>query len=241
MTNDLFKAFIPSICLERFHQAIQLSQDGNVTKALDQLQGIFEQDNGHSLQGSVTGEFLATVELHKADCLTRLGRATEAQAIFQQLDRGLAGQLSTESIYDFYVAYGNTLGQLGQLADMADRMAHAMNIALDRLQDFDRFRQVWYWVLYWEKQHQAWDLLDEHCIDANGFGLENNDLQLQIIALEFRCHAHRALGRLDQARTGAAGVLAWKRQAQADCASIQEWEAFWVSVGGSLGAGSGGD
>jgi len=234
MTDDLLKALIPAICLERFNQAVQLANDGDRANALDQFQHIFDRDDGHSLKGSVTGEFLATVELQKANCLMHLGRHTEAQAIFQQLDHGLAGQLDTATIYEFYMDYGNTLGQLGQLPDMIDRMAHAMNIALERLQDFDRFRQVWYWVLYWEKQHQAWDLLDEHCIDANGFGLENNDLQLQIIALEFRCHAHRALGRLDQARTGAAGVLAWKRQAQADRAAIQEWETFWVSVGGSL-------
>ena len=234
MTDDLLKALIPAICLERFNQAVQLANDGDRANALDQFQHIFDRDDGQSLQGSVTGEFLATVEFQKANCLMHLGRPTEAQAIFQQLDRGLAGQLNTETIYDFYVAYGNTLGQLGQLPDMIDRMAHAMNIALERLRDLDRFRQVWYWVLYWEKQHQAWDLLDEHCIDANGFGLENNDLQLQIIALEFRCHAHRALGRLDQARTGAAGVLAWKRQVPTDRAAIQEWEDFWVSVGGSL-------
>lgn len=220
---------VPQVCLDRFNEAARLAGEGDIASALAQYEAVFA-DLGNQPSGVVTGPFLALVELRKAYCLMSLRNYAAAQAIFQSLDRGMAGQLETAEIFDFYLAYGNTLGHLSLLEEAIDRFAHAMNVATEYLRDAERFRTVWYWVLYWEKYHGAWEALDEHCADVNGFGLENQDPQLQIMALEFRCYADRALGRLAAARQGAEGILAWKQQTQVDPAEIAQWEAFLASL-----------
>lgn len=235
MTDPTPESGIPSLCLDRFDAAVQLANAGDTAAALAHYRAIFAGEEGQQLQGTIPGRFVALVQLRQAYCLMDLGDYDAARELLIQLDRGLAGQLSTEEIFDFYVAYGNVLGNLALtngdlLPEAIDRFAHAMNVAVEYLQDPDRFRAAWYWVLHWETQTGAWEALDEHCVDASGFGVENNDPQLQLIALEFRCYAHRALGRPDQARQSATAILAWKQQNQADPSEIAAWNDFLDSL-----------
>ncbi len=223
-------ALISPLFLQRFAEASDLAAQGQSAAALAKFKTIFIDENQQKIPGAITGEFLATVELRKAYCLMDLQRYIEAKAIFEQLDQLLAGQFGMVDLYDFYFSYGNTLGNLGLLTEMEDRMARAMNIATEELQDANRFRDLWYWILHWEKHYQAWELVEEHGQSAYEFGIQNQDLQLQILALEFQCYAHRALGRLNEARQGATIVLSWKQQLEDDPSSIQEWELFLDSL-----------
>lgn len=218
------------ILLNRFVEAANLASSGQSAAALEKYQSIFTAENEEPIKGVVSGEFVATVELRKAYCLMDLGRYQEAKAIFEELDEFLAGQLDTDDLYYFYLSYGNTLGNLELLEKMQDRIARAMNIATEELQDLDKFRNAWYWLLYWEKSYQAWESLDEHCIDADVFGVQNNDLQLRAIAFTFRCYAHRGLGRIEAARQGAETILRWKQNAQEDPEALREWELFLESL-----------
>lgn len=194
MSENQLPSTIPSILLNRFTEAVNLANNGKPGEALEKYQNIFTDEEGKKIQGGITGEFIATVELRKAYCLMDLQKYQEAKEIFAELDKFLAGQLETIALYDFYFSYGNTLGNLGLLGEMEDRMARAMNIATEYLQDNDKFRNIWYWVLHWESLHQAWDSLREHCDSAYNFGLQNNDLQLKAIAMEFNRLAKENLG-----------------------------------------------
>lgn len=239
MSNPAPESAIPSLCLDRFNEAVRLANAGDAAAALAHYRAIFAGEDGQRLQGTIPGRFVALVKLRQAYCLMDLGDYDPARELLAQLDQGLAGQLSTEEIFDFYLAYGNVLGNLALvsaenqatfLPEAIDRFAHAMNVAVEYLQDPDRFRTAWYWVLYWEKQTESWEALDEHCLDAGGFGAENNDPQLQLIALEFRCYAHRALGRPNEARQSATAILAWKQQTQASPEDIDAWNDFLDSL-----------
>ena len=182
---------IPQIFLNRFDEAAKLASEGQYLEALEKYQNIFLDQDNIKIKDIVTGEFLATIELRKAYCLMDLKRYLESKTIFQALDEFLAGQLDTLNLYYFYISYGNTIGNLGLLEEMSNRMAHAMNIATEYLQDAEKFGKVWYWILHWEAVHQEWDSLEEHANDAYGFGVENSDLLLQEIALKFRTVAEQ--------------------------------------------------
>ncbi len=186
MSENQLHSTIPSILLSRFDEAANLANNGKPGEALEKYQNIFTDENGKKIKSGITGEFIATVELRKAYCLMDLQKYQEAKDIFAALDKFFAGQLDTIALYDFYLSYGNTLGNLGLLGEMEDRMARAMNIASEYLHDKDKFRKVWYWVLHWELLHQAWNMLSEHSDSAYHFGIENYDLQLKMIALEFQ-------------------------------------------------------
>lgn len=186
MPEDQLNLSVSSIFVNRFDEATNLERNGNHAEALEKYQAIFRDEDGGKSERVITAEFYATVEMRKAYCLMDLQKYQEAKAIFEELDDFFAGQLNTLRLYDFYFSYGNTLGNLGLLKEMEDKMARAMNIAAEYLEDGEKFRKVWHWMLYWEAFHQAWESLSEHSVSAYGFGVENNDLELQAIALKFR-------------------------------------------------------
>ncbi len=186
MPEDQLNLSVSSIFVNRFDEATNLQSNGNHEEALEKYQAIFRDEDGGKSERVITAEFYATVEMRKAYCLMDLQKYQEAKAIFEELDDFFAGQLDMIGLYDFYFAYGNTLGNLGLLKEMEGKMARAMNIAAEYLEDGEKFRNVWYWVLYWEGFHQAWESLSKLSVSAYGFGVENNDLELQEMALKFR-------------------------------------------------------
>ncbi|MBI4782697.1 MAG: hypothetical protein HY785_15455 [Oscillatoriophycideae cyanobacterium NC_groundwater_1537_Pr4_S-0.65um_50_18] len=207
MPDALGHMLLPPILQQRYTAATQLAETGEIAAALIAYQEILQADSGQSLQGVVTGEFLALVELHKAHCHQILGNDQAAHAIFEEMDRYWAGQLSMADLYIFYFSYGNTLGRLGLLKDMEDRLAHAMNIALEELADRDKFREVWDSVLYWEKHHEEWSLLAEHSQSAYEFGVQDQDIAMQRQAIAYRCIAEHSLGQYEPARRSAEEML----------------------------------
>ena len=234
MPDDPLNPFIHPTFIQRFNRAVNLVNEGNAEAALKQYQHVFdpleESQTQNAFKGFVTGKFLATVELRKAYCLMDLGRYTEARAIFEQLDEGFASQLDSEGLYSFYFSYGNTLGNLGFIEEMDRRLSRAMDLAAETLKDTEKCESVWYWRLHWGKQHKAWQYLEAQCVAANMFGVANNNMHMQILALEFRCYVHREWNRIEQARQGATGILQWKKLAQANPDIIREWEAFLESL-----------
>lgn len=234
MPDDPLNQFVHPILLQRFNRAVNLVNDGNAEAALEQYQHVLdpleETQDRKPVKGFVTGEFLATVELRTAYCLMDLGRYSEAKAILEHLDEGFASQLDSEGLYYFYFSYGNTSGNLGLIEEMDRQLSRAMDLAAGTLQDMEKCQNVWYWRLHWGKQHKAWKYLEAQCVAANKFGIANNNMHMQILALEFRCYVHREWNRLEQARKGAAGILQWKKLAQANPEIIREWEAFLESL-----------
>ncbi|MGB3695384.1 MAG: hypothetical protein WA865_20745 [Spirulinaceae cyanobacterium] len=230
MPNNPLNALIPEILLQRFNEAAKLASEGAVAEALEKYQTLFRPENGQKIQGEITGEFMATVELRKAYCLMDLGEYQKAKTVFEELDKSFAGQFDTEGLYEFYFAYGNTLGNLGLLEQMEDPIARAMNLASEELQDAKKFRDTWYWLLYWEKYHEAWESLEENCLSAKTFGVQKNDFHLQVMALEFICYAYRGLGRYDEARRVVETLLEWNRATNSEEERNQQWEAFLESL-----------
>ncbi|HEY9626862.1 MAG TPA: hypothetical protein V6C84_06135 [Coleofasciculaceae cyanobacterium] len=216
MPDALGHILLPPILQQRYTAATRLTETGEIAAALVAYQEILQADSGESLQGIVTGEFLALVELRKAHCHQVLENDQAARAIFEEMDRYLAGQLGMADLYMFYLSYGNTLGRLGLLKDMEDRMAHAMNIALEELADRDKFREVWDSVMYWEKHHEEWSLLAEHSQSAYEFGIQNQDIVMQRQAIAYRCVAEHSLGQYESARQSAEEMLRLLRDVDRD-------------------------
>ncbi len=221
---------IPAIVLERYAIANQLARAGQTTEALAAYESVVSNDAGQPLQGTITGEFLAQLELHKGCCYQALENDEAAIAIFAEMDRYLAGQLDMADLYTFYLAYGNSLGAVGRQAVMDDRLARAMNIALDQLDDWERFRDAWYKVLYWDRQQHWWSSLAEHSQAAYGFALQHQDVTLQLQARAYSCFAERGLRNYDAARQTAGEMLTIYRQVAPQSVMVEQWEAFLYSL-----------
>jgi tetratricopeptide (TPR) repeat protein len=228
--DNLGNILVSSILVERYITATQLAETGQIAEALAAYQEIFQGESGESLKGFVTGEFLALVELQKARCSQILGDHQSANAIFEEMDRYLAGQLDMADLYQFYLSYGDSLGSLGLIKDMEDRMAHAMNIALEELNDIARFRAVWDQTLYWEKEHELWSLLAEHSESTHQFGVQYQDIAMQLKAITYHCYAQRGLGNYEVAKQAAEGMLRLYRELEGNSIVVKEWEDFLASL-----------
>jgi tetratricopeptide (TPR) repeat protein len=211
--------------IKRFNEAAGLAREGRHEEALKAFENMYAPFEDPKETRVETGEFLGTVEMRKAYCLMDLGRYKEACKVFEcDIVQATLGQFNNETLYDYFFSYGNTLGNLGDIAKMDKAMTKALKVASETLGDLKRCEQCWYWLLFWAKKAEKWEFLEAQCVSAHQFGVNNGSIWLQLKAGEFGCYAYRGLGKLDKAERGARMTIQRYKDAKVTPAKIKEWE-----------------
>ncbi|HEC78670.1 MAG TPA: hypothetical protein ENI34_05960 [candidate division WOR-3 bacterium] len=224
--NKISRTFI-----ERFNRAAELAREGKIEEALEAYENIKAPFDDPKEERIMTGEFLGMVELRKAYCLMDLERFEEAREIFaSNIIQAALGQFDFTTLCDYFYSYGNTLGKLGLLEKMDEVMKNVLKIAVNELNDLKRCEDTWYWIMYWAKEHEAWEYLEKQCISAHKFGVKSGSLFLQIKAGEFGCYAYRGLGKIEEARRGARIIIKRYKDAKINGSVLKEWEDFLKSL-----------
>jgi len=217
--------------IERFDKAAALAREGRYEEALNAYEQIHAPFKDYKEPRIMTGEFMGMIELRKAYCLMDLDRYEEARELFEsKLVKAALGQFNKETLYDYYFSYGNTLGNLGDIEKMDQVMSQALTVAAKELHDLKRCENAWYWVMYWAKKHAKWEYLEEQCVNAHRFGVENESIVLQVRAGEFGCYAYRGLGKIEKARRGANLIIKRYKNAKVSDDVIKEWQDFLKSL-----------
>jgi tetratricopeptide (TPR) repeat protein len=229
--NDKSELPVSRTFVERFNEAAGLARQGRYEEALEAYDNIHAPFDDYTEERVMTGEFMGMIEIRKAYCLMDLERYDEAREIFEsKLVKAAVGQFNKATLYDYFFSYGNTLGYLGDIKKMDSVMHKALAITMQELDDQEKLQDVWYWIMYWAKQHEKWAYLEEQCINAHRIGVRNKNIVLQVRAGEFGCYAYRGLGKIDKARRGAKIIIKRYKDAEADDNVIREWEDFLLSL-----------
>jgi hypothetical protein len=138
----------------------------------------------------------------------------------------LLPDLPAEERFEYYLAYGRSLGGMGELAAMDDALTRALLLAAEELADMERIKKVWYWTLYYARHQSSWIFLEKQCLAAAEFGMTVGSASLRQMAAEFCAHAHRGLGREEEARRGAMKILRRLETIGANRERLQEWRDF---------------
>lgn len=163
---------------------------------------------------------------------TQAGRHAEARAALEDLDvLEVLPRLPPEELYDYYLAYGCGLGEVGELAAMDDALTRAMTLAAEELGDLVKVRDVWYWMLHFGRQRADWSFLERQCQVCADFGLAVGSGSLRQLAAEFCAHAHKGLGKTELARRGAMKILRRLESIGAEKPRLQEWKDFLAALG----------
>lgn len=225
------KPSVSATFVERFDTAAALARDGQFDDALKAYARIHAPFEDRTENRVMTSEFLGMIELGKAYCLIKLEKMQEAKELFESRVMETAHtRLPKKTQYEYHFLYGNTLGNLGMIAEMDTVMKRALHVALHDLEDSSLCTKTWHWILYWAKRHKDWVYLEEQCYAARAFSIKQDNPGIQDEALEFSCHAYRGLGKIEKARRCAQNVLKKYQGEQTPTDAVREWEHFLESL-----------
>jgi hypothetical protein len=215
----------------RFNQAATLVRNERVLEALLALERIYNEFDDSAEPRVVTKEFRGLVEMRKAYLLMDLGRYEEALAVMTSpIVETSRTHFSNELLYDHFFSLGNIHGNLGNLEKMDKAMMFAIDIASEELNFLEKCNRAFYWTMYWAKEAEEWDFLEEQCQAAHSFGVLRESYWLQHQASEFGCHAYRGQGRLEGAQLGARLIIERLTDGGADAERIDNWREFQREV-----------
>lgn len=157
-------SFISPELIALFNQAAGLSREGRFEESLavwDQLLGPHHQQDPEK-HLVLTGDFLGQATMRKAWVLMDLGRHQEAREVFaSEIMQACLGQFELPVLYEYFFSYGNTLGTLGDVKGMDDKLSRAMGIAAEELGDYQKLRQCWLNLLDHAVRNRAWKYILE--------------------------------------------------------------------------------
>lgn len=184
-----------------FNEAADFARSGRFEDSLETWNRLLEPGrDGNQPTRFISGDFLGQACMRKAWVLMDLGRHAEARRVFEDpVLRGCLGQFSLSVLYEYFFSYGNTLGNLGDIAAMDDALTRAMNIAADELGDPARMHLCWSNLLEWAEGARAWEYLDVETITCIQFASNVGDKLLEIKAKLARALALARLGRKAEA------------------------------------------
>lgn len=217
--------------IELFNQAAGLARSGQHQQALAIYESLAKSKLATKDDRVLTGEFLGLVELRRAFCQMDLEKYAEARKTLEsEMMQVFISQFDSETMYEYFFCYGNVLGNIGETEMMDDRLSRCLGIAADKLGDLQKCENCWYFIMYWGKQHEQWQFLEDQCVAAHMFGKENASVYLQIKALEFGCYAYRGLGKIERARTGAEVVIERIKQVDSGGKMLDQWKDFLAEI-----------
>jgi tetratricopeptide (TPR) repeat protein len=121
--------------------------------------------------------------MRKAWVLMDLRRYDDARRAFEDgVLEACLGQFSLEVLYEYFFSYGNTLGSLGEIDAMDDKLSRAMGIAAEELGDYERLRQCWRNLLQHATAAGAWSYLARECESCVRLAGNRNDEELAELA-----------------------------------------------------------
>ncbi|MEW6515374.1 MAG: hypothetical protein AB1439_00530 [candidate division FCPU426 bacterium] len=148
--------------IEMFNQAAKLAREEHYEESLALWEQILDPKKRPGHQASdermvVTGDFLGQSMLRKAWVLMDLERYPEAREVFaSDLMEACLGQFELDILYEYFFSFGNTLGSLGDIEGMDDKLSRAMSIAAEELGDYQKLRQCWLNLLDHAARNRDW-------------------------------------------------------------------------------------
>ncbi len=227
---------VSPILVERFDAAAQTAQAGSNTEALAMYEKLFEPaTDGAELE--YVDEFAFEVALRRTYCLMDLGRYADARRIFEAPETGkLLAKMPPERKSSYYFAFGNTLGNLKDLETMHSVLLKAVDVAMNELKDKNKAEEAWASLLARTQEAEDWPLLEKFCLEAHGFGVQNEAYVVQVKAGESVCFAYRGLKQFDKARARAEKVMEFYRGDTSpenkdwNTAQLAKWKQFIDSL-----------
>jgi len=181
----------------------------------------------------MTGEFLGVAMMRKAWILMDLKRYKEAKEIFEdKVMEACLGQFDMETLYDYFFSYGNTLGDLGDIKGMDEKLSRALVIASEKLSDRERCFNCWSNLLTLGLKFEDWEYLEKESISARTFAENSGDTVLHVKADWHHALALKGLGRTLEAKEEAQVLLTLLKQVGADEAA-KDVEEMLKEVGDS--------
>lgn len=147
---------VDNALVKHFNLAAQLARDGEHAASLSAYRTVLAR----AAAGAVASdEFRGTARLRAGFCLMDLQRYEEAEAEFVAM-KPLLDAMSNDARYEFHFAYGNTLGNLGELEQMFTELINAVCLSED-MDDFNvRPASCWANILTHALNAEAWKFLE---------------------------------------------------------------------------------
>lgn len=181
--------------IARFNAAAELSREGKFDAALTAWDDLLAGSPGAVL----TGNFLGQLYMRKAWALMDLGRYHEAREVFEHpVLQPCLGQFSTETLFECYYSYANTLGLIGDIPGMDNAFTKAMNLAAEQLGDTGRVSRCWNNLFTHAESVKAWSYILRE-VDTCIVYADKHDPALALIARLNRALALFRTGRNDEA------------------------------------------
>jgi tetratricopeptide (TPR) repeat protein len=204
--------------IEIFNRAAGLAREKKFEESLAEYDKIINPskdaiDARKDNKVALTGEFLGVAMMRKAWILMDLKRYEEAKKIFEDnLMEACLGQFDMETLYDYFFSYGNTLGDLGDLKGMDDKLNRALGIASEKLGDRERCFKCWSNLLALSLKAEDWEFLEKESLAARTFAENSADTVLRVKADWHHALALNGLGRTLEAKEEAQVVLTFLRE-----------------------------
>jgi len=116
-------------------------------------------------------------------------------------------QLEAVDQFDYFLSYGNTLGELGDIARMDEVLSRALNVAGEQMGDGERCAKVWSSILAYGVRAEAWEYVAREGQLAVIFAKNNRKLKLLCQAMWWSAVASKNLGFFESSRQQAAELL----------------------------------
>lgn len=179
-----------------FNQAAGLAREGQFEESLkvwDQLLGPHQKQDPDKRM-ALTGDFLGQATMRKAWVLMDLGRHQEAREVFaSEIMQACLGQFELPILYEYFFSYGNTLGTLGDVEGMDDKLTRAMGIAAEELGDYQKLRQCWLNLLGHAVKHKAWKYILRESDACRSLAENYADKELAAAAMKARDQAQKEI------------------------------------------------
>lgn len=148
----------PSLVNE-FNLAAVLGRMGEHEKSLAAYREILTRTSEEH-GPTATPHFIAVAKMRAAFCLMDLERYEEAEREFEGVTP-LVYFLPIADRYEFYFAYGNTLGRLGKLQPMFNELINAVSCSEDMEDYTQKPEACWMQILLHAERAQSWAFLKE--------------------------------------------------------------------------------
>jgi len=222
--------------IEIFNKGARLAREGKSEEALAEFDKILNpskerKDENKEKKIVITGEFLGVTMMRKAWILMDLERYEDAKKVFEdEVMEACLGQFEMGTLYDYFFAYGNTLGDLGDIKGMDDKLSRALGIASEKLGDRERCFQCWSNLLILGLKAKDWEYLEKESVNALTFAENTQDVVLRVKAAWHHALALNGLGRTLEAKEEAGVLLTFIKSIGVDEFG-KEIEEFITSLG----------
>jgi tetratricopeptide (TPR) repeat protein len=211
--------------IEIFNRAAGLAREKKFEESLAEYDKIINPSKDvikkrENQKVAMTGEFLGVAMMRKAWILMDMKRYKEAKEIFEdKVMEACLGQFDLETLYDYFFSYGNTLGDLGNIKGMDDKLSRALGIASTELGDRERCFTCWSSLLSLALRAEDWEYLEKESVAARTFAENSGDTVLRVKADWHHVLAMHGLGKDLEASEEGGVLLTFLTQLGADGAA----------------------